>query len=302
MAPLSVRRVAVTGASGLIGRALLPALRGHGWTVVTVGRGAGSDVRWNPAAGTIDPRPLDGVEAVVHLAGEPIAVRWSGARRLAIRDSRESGTALIARTLASFAERPRVLVSASAVGFYGDAGDAWLDEQHASGDEFLATVCVAWERAADAARDAGIRVVHPRIGIVLAAAGGALAKLAPVFRLAVGGPVGGGTQWMSWITRGDLVRALLAMLDDATLAGAVNAVSPQPVTNAEFTRTLARVLRRPAVIPVPAMALRAAFGDMARQTLLASQRVRPARLEAAGFHWEQPSLEGALRAALADGA
>lgn len=299
---MNARRIAVTGASGLIGRALLPALRGQGWHVVTVGRGAGSDVRWNPAAGTIDARGLDGVEAVVHLAGEPIAVRWSDARRRAIRESRDAGTQLIARTLAGLAERPRVLVSASAVGFYGDGGDAWLDERQASGGDFLATVCVAWERAADVARDAGIRVVHPRIGIVLAADGGALEKLAPLFRLALGGPVGGGTQWMSWITRGDLVRALLTMLDDATLAGAVNAVSPQPVTNAEFTQTLGRVLHRPARIPVPAVVLRAVFGDMARQTLLASQRVRPARLEQAGFHWEQPALDGALRAVLRSGA
>ena len=299
---MSARRIAVTGASGLIGKALLPALRAQGWTVVTVGRGDGSDVRWNPTAGTIDAHALAGAEAVVHLAGEPIVVRWSDARRRAIRESRESGTALIARTIAGLAERPRVLVSASAIGIYGDGGDAWLDEQHASGDDFLASVCVAWERAADAARDAGIRVVHPRIGLVFAAAGGALAKLLPVFRLGLGGPAGSGAQWMSWITRGDSVRALLTLLDDATLAGAVNVASPQPVTNAEFTETMGRVLHRPALIPVPAFALRAAFGDMAEQTLLASQRVRPARLEQVGFHWEQPALDGALRAALGDGA
>ena len=299
---MSARRIAVTGASGLIGRALVPALHAQGWHVVTVGRGAGSEVRWNPAAGTIDARGLDGVEAVVHLAGEPIAVRWSDARRRAIRSSRDAGTQLIARTLAGFAERPRVLVSASAVGFYGDGGDAWLDEGHASGGDFLAAVCVAWERAADAARDAGIRVVHPRIGIVLAADGGALGKLVPLFRFALGGPVGGGRQWMSWITRTDLVRVLLLMLDNGALTGAVNAVSPQPVTNAEFAQTLGRVLHRPARIPVPAVVLRAAFGDMARQTLLASQRVRPARLADAGFHWDHPALDGALRAVLRGGA
>jgi len=295
---MSTRRIAVTGASGLIGMALVPALRARGWTVLTVGRDARADVRWDPAAGTLDARALDGIDAMVHLAGEPIAVRWSAARKRAIRASREQGTALVARTLAALSPRPRVLVSASAIGYYGTAGDAWLSEEHAGGTDFLASVCAAWERAADPARDAGIRVAHPRIGIVLAAEGGALAKLLLPFRLGLGGPVGDGRQWMSWIARDDLVRLILTTLDDETLAGAVNAVAPHPVTNAEFTRALGRALHRPAILPLPAFALRAAFGEMAEWTLLTSQRVKPARLERAGFVWNHPEIDGALRAAI----
>ncbi|MBI1808980.1 MAG: TIGR01777 family protein [Gemmatimonadetes bacterium] len=295
---MNVRRVAVTGGSGLIGRALLGALRAAGWSVLTIGRGAGSDVRWDPSSGTLDARALDGTSAVVHLAGEPIAVRWTEARRRLIMESRTSGTALLAHTIAALSPRPLAFVSASAIGYYGEGGESWLDEGQAHGEGFLASVCVAWERAADAARDAGIRVVHPRLGVVLATDGGALAKLLPPFRLGLGGPVGSGAQWMSWISRADTVRAIVAMLDDATLDGAVNVVAPEPVTNAAFTKTLGHVLHRPAIIPVPAIALRTAFGEMAEQTLLVSQRVRPARLQRAGFAWEQPSLEGALRAAL----
>jgi hypothetical protein len=293
-----VRRIAVTGGSGLIGTALRPALLAQGWSVITIGRGADADVRWNPAAGTLDAHALEGIDAVVHLAGEPIGVRWTDARRRAIETSRTLGTALVARTIAALSPPPRVLVSASAIGFYGEGGDGWISEQRAAGSGFLASVCAAWERAADAAREAGIRVVHPRLGLVLASTGGALAKLLPPFKLGLGGPVGSGLQWMSWITRADAVRALLALLDDTSFQGAVNVVSPEPVTNAEFTRTLGLVLRRPALSPVPAIALRTAFGEMAEQMLLVSQRVRPGRLDRAGFQWEQPALEGALRAVL----
>ncbi len=295
---MSERRIVLTGGSGLIGCALVPVLRERGWTVVNVGRGAGADARWDPGAGTIDARAFDGAEAVMHLAGEPITVRWTDARRRSILESRVKGTELVARTIAAMATPPKVFVSGSAIGYYGDGGDAWLSEGHAPGTDFLASVCVAWERAADAARDAGVRVVHARTGIVLATSGGALAKLLPPFKLGLGGPVGTGRQFMSWITRADMVRALLAMIDDASLQGAVNAVSPQPVTNAEFAQTLGRVLRRPALIPVPAVALRVAFGEMAEQILLASQRVRPARLAQSGFAWDEPALEGALHAVL----
>jgi uncharacterized protein (TIGR01777 family) len=292
----------VTGASGLIGSALVPALAAHGHRVLRLVRRtpAVGEAHWDPRRAELDPHVLEGVNAVVHLAGESLAAgRWTHARKHRVLDSRVRGTRLLAETLARMAPRPAVLVSMSAVGIYGNRGDELLDETSAPGDDFLATVCIEWERAADAAASAGVRVVHPRLGPVLAAQGGALEKMLPAFRLGVAGPLGGGRQWMSWIALDDAVAALIAAVESNALSGPVNVVAPNPVTNAEFTRTLARLLHRPALLPVPAFALRLAFGKLADAALLASQRVRPAALERAGFRFAHPELGEALRAAIA---
>jgi len=291
-------RIGITGASGLLGTALVPALRGAGHAVVRIGRGADADVRWNPAAGELDAADCAGIDAFVHLAGANVGQRWTTAHRRAIRDSRVAGTTLIARTAAALTPRPRVLVSASAVGIYGDAGAAVCDESAPAGHDYLAEVCHAWESSADAARAAGIRTVHLRFGVILSRRGGALGKLLPVFRLGAGGRVGDGRQWMSWLSLEDTVGVVRFALETDGLAGAVNATAPQPVTNAEFTATLARVVHRPALFPVPAFALNLMFGEMAQATLLASQRAVPRQLEAAGYVFRHTTLESALRAAV----
>jgi uncharacterized protein (TIGR01777 family) len=301
---MSALRVAVTGASGLVGRALVPALRRAGHRVDRVSRRppppGSTDIQWSPARGTLERRLLDGVDAVVHLAGESLAApRWTAAARARIRDSRVQGTRLLAETLARLTRPPRVLVSASAVGYYGDRGDAPLAEDAPPGAGFLAEVCRGWEAAADPAREAGIRVVHPRIGLVLAREGGALPRLARPFRLGLGGVVGSGRQYWSWIALPDLVRVLEWAVARADLSGPVNAVAPAPATNREFTRALARVLRRPARVPLPAPLVRLVLGEMGERLLLDSTRAVPRRLEAAGFRFLAPDLEGALRAALA---
>jgi uncharacterized protein (TIGR01777 family) len=235
----------------------------------------------------------------VHLAGENIASgRWTRARRARIEGSRIQGTQLLAETLAGLARRPRVFVSVSAVGFYGDTGGEVVDESAQPGRGFLAGVCRAWEAAAAPARDAGIRVVHPRLGIVLSAAGGVLARLAPAFRAGLGGPVGSGAQQMSWISSDDVLDVLERCLADSALAGPVNAVAARPVTNAEFARALGRVLGRPAFLPLPSLVLRLALGEMAEELLLSGQGVRPSRLLDAGFEFRSPGLEAALRAEL----
>jgi uncharacterized protein (TIGR01777 family) len=291
-------RIGVTGASGLLGTALMPALRSAGHAVIQIGRGPDSDVRWNPAAGQIDAASCEGIDAFVHLAGANIGQRWTPRHRREIRDSRVAGTTLIARTAAALAHRPRVLVSASAVGIYGDAGDAVCDESSAAGRDYLAEVCQAWESSADATRAAGIRTVHLRFGVLLSRHGGALGKMLPVFRLGAGGRVGDGRQWMSWLSMDDAVGIVSLALGSELLTGAVNATAPSPVTNAEFTATLARVVHRPALFPVPTVALNLVFGEMAQATLLASQRVMPRRLLAAGYTFRQATLEPALRAAV----
>ena len=298
--PTARPRIAVTGATGFIGARLLPALRARGYDVVVVsrhGRAERGEAHWDPERGELDARALDGVGAAIHLAGENIGQRWTGARRRRIVDSRVRGTALLARALAALKPRPRVLVSISAVGYYGDGGDRELDESSPSGGGFLADVVRRWEAAADPAREAGIRVVHPRLGVVLGS-GGALARLLPVFRLCLGGRLDGGMQWMSWIAREDVVRALLFLAERDALAGPVNVVAPEPVRNVDFTRALARVLRRPAPWVVPAFVLELLYGQMARETLLDGQRVRCSRLCDAGFSFTHPRLEGALRAAV----
>ena len=291
-------RIGVTGASGLLGTALMPALRSAGHAVVQIGRGPDSDVRWNPATGQIDAASCEGIDAFVHLAGANIGQRWTPSHRREIRDSRVTGTALLARTAAALASRPRVLVSASAVGIYGDAGDAVCDESTPAGHDYLAEVCQAWESSAGAAREAGIRTVHLRFGVLLSRRGGALGKLLPVFRLGAGGRVGNGRQWMSWLSMDDAVGIVNFALDAHALSGAVNATAPSPVTNAEFTETLARVVHRPALFPVLAVALNLLLGEMAQATMLASQRVVPRRLLSVGYSFRHATLEPALRAAV----
>lgn len=291
-------RIGVTGASGLLGTALVPALRGAGHEVVRIGRGPDADVRWNPAAGLIDAAACEGVDAFVHLAGANVGQRWTPTHRREIRDSRVAGTTLIARTAAGLAPRPSVLVCASAVGIYGNSGDAVCDESTPSGHDFLADVVRAWESSADAARAAGVRTVHLRFGVILSRHGGALGRLLPVFRLGVGGRMGNGRQWMSWLSMDDAVGIVRFALEQRELSGAVNATAPSPVTNAEFTTTMARVVHRPALFPVPALALNLVFGEMAQATMLASQRVVPRLALSAGYVFRHATLEPALRAAV----
>jgi uncharacterized protein (TIGR01777 family) len=295
--------VAITGASGMIGHALLARLRLDGKRVRRLVRSATpaspDDIVWDPMRGTLDPRDLEGVEAVVHLAGEPIAQRWTGARREAIRESRVRGTELLARTIVALDRKPGVFLSGSAVGYYGDRGDEAVDEERAPGTDFLAGVAREWEAATGAAKDAGVRVVLLRTGIVLSPRGGALERLLPPFRLAVGGPIGTGRQWMSWIALEDHLRAMEHALATVGLHGPVNLVAPNPVTNAEFATTLGRVLGRPALVTVPSFALELLYGEMARATILAGQRVLPRKLLRSGFHFAHPTLEEALRFELA---
>lgn len=292
-------RIAISGASGLIGRSVAAFLSTGGHTVLRlVRRRAGpGEIAWDPESGTIDGPALEGCDAVVHLAGENVGGgRWTASRRARIRESRSRGTVQIAETIARLARRPRTLISAAAIGIYGSRGDEVLtDASGPAARGFLADVCRDWEAATEPARRAGVRVALPRFGVVLSPAGGALAKMLPVFRAGLGGPLGSGRQWMSWISLEDTIGALHHALLTDELDGAFNVTGPAPVTNAEFTITLGRVLRRPAVLPVPAAALRLIFGRMADETILASLRVLPERLLASGYRFEHPTLESALR-------
>jgi uncharacterized protein len=292
-------RILVSGSTGLIGSALIPFLTTGGHDVVRLVRStrpqAGA-VSWDPSAGTIDEAGLAGIDAVVHLAGENIAGgRWTAARKTRIRESRVRGTRLLSEALARMRAKPRVLVLSSAIGFYGHQGAAVLDEDSPPGTGFLAEVCREWEAAARPAEDAGIRIVRLRTGVVLTPAGGALAKMLVPFRLGAGGRLGDGRQFMSWISIDDMVSLILFAIGHDALRGPVNATAPEPVTNREFTRTLASVLNRPAILPVPAPALRLLFGEMAEATILGSLRAVPGRALAAGFRFRHPDLEGALR-------
>jgi uncharacterized protein len=298
-------RVAITGATGLIGGALADALTRDGLRVHRVTRSAAKagpdDVVWDPAKGTIDAAKLEGVDAVVHLAGEPIgASRWSDETKRRILDSRVQGTDLIARTVASLDDPPTVLLSGSAIGYYGDRGDEVLTETSTPGDDFLAEVTQAWEAAAAPAVDAGIRVVHPRTGVVIAKEGPLIEKVELPFRLGVGGRVGSGRQYVAWIALEDEVRALALLLDRNDLRGPVNLTAPEPVTNAELTRVLGQVLRRPTLLPIPVLAIKALYGEMGESLATVSQRAHPTRLLEAGFEFVHPDLASALRVALGE--
>ena len=292
-------KVLMTGSSGLIGTALTSFLSGGGHQVRRVLRTAsasGDATSWNPSDGTFTDGAFDGIDAVVHLAGENIASgRWTAARKAQIRDSRVIGTRHLCETLSRLDTLPKVLVAASALGFYGDHGNAVLDESAAPGSGFLADVCQAWEDAAAPARERGVRVVHLRVGIVLTPLGGALGRMLLPFKLGLGGVIGPGDQYMSWIVPDDLLGIVLHTLTNESISGPVNAVAPQAVTNREFTKTLGAVLNRPTVLPAPAFALRLALGEMADALLLASTRVDPAVLRTTDFEFAYPHLEGGLR-------
>lgn len=295
--------VLVTGSSGLVGSALIPNLEAGGHRVFRLVRRSpqnDTERRWDPETGELDAADLEGVQAVVHLAGENIATgRWNDAKKDRIRSSREDGTRLLAQGLAELQTPPGVLICASAVGYYGNRGDEILDEESAPGADFLAETCLDWEQAARPATDAGVRTVYLRIGIVLSADGGALAKMLFPFKMGAGGVIGSGNQYMSWITLSDLLGIVDHALDTDAIEGPVNAVSPAPVTNREFTKALGGVLSRPTLFPMPAFAARLAFGEMADALLLSSTRVLPARLQESGYDFQHPQLEGALRHILA---
>ena len=295
-------RVAVTGSTGLIGSAVVKRLEAEGHQAVRLVRPTGSSnppgenvIGWDPSAGEIDVGALEGLDAVVHLAGEPIAARrWSAEQKGRIADSRVRGTVLLAGALARLDAPPSVLVSASAIGYYGDRGDERLDEASSGGGGFLAEVCRDWEAAADPARDAGIRVTHPRTGVVLSHSGGALAEMLPFFRLGLGGRIGNGRQWMSWITLHDEVEALLWLLT-ADVEGPVNLTAPEPVTNRQLTAALGRALRRPTLLPTPKPALWARLGrELTEALLYSSARVEPAVLLRRGFRFSHPDIATGL--------
>jgi len=293
-------KVVVAGSSGLIGSALVPALLGTGHEVVRLvrrGPTAPDERHWDPAAGILDQGSLDGVDAIVNLAGVDIGQRWTKAVRERVLSSRVETTRLLAEAAAARSPRP-ALVLASAIGFYGDRGDEELTEESARGEGFLADVVEAWEQAAQPARDAGVRTVHLRQGIVLATEGGALERMLTPFRLGLGGRVGSGRQYWAWISLEDVVSTYLWALE-SDVEGVVNVVAPQAVTSAELTKELGKALHRPTVFPLPASAVRVLFGAMGEETLLGGQRAVPARLLAAGFTFAQPDIESGLRSALA---
>ncbi len=297
-------RIAISGSTGMIGNALIRSLtkRGHRTlrlvrqesTSVPQKGPMGMHIPWNPRKRWIDRRMMEGLDAVVHLAGEPIAQRWNNQVKQRIRDSRVQSTRLLAETLAELRHRPRALICASAVGFYGDRGDAWLDEQAPPGSGFLAEIAREWEAAADATRESGIRTVHARLGIVLSRDGGALRQMLPIFRLGLGGPLGHGRQYMSWITLRDTVEAIEHLLIDKRAIGPVNLCTANPVTNLQFTEVLGRALKRPVLLTVPAFALRLVWGEMADQALLPSVRCTPKKLQDMGFQFSHPLLPQAL--------
>jgi uncharacterized protein (TIGR01777 family) len=292
-------KVLVSGASGLIGSALIPLLTTGGHDVVRLIRSAGTrrgdTVQWDPATRTVDAAGLEGADAVVHLAGENIAGRWTAQKKARIRASRVEGTQLLVQALTGLVRPPKVLVAASAIGYYGDRAAAVVDEDSTPGAGFLAEVVREWEAATQPAAARGIRVVNLRFGVVLSPAGGALATMLPLFRLGAGGPVGSGEQYMSWVAIDDAIGAILHALTTPELSGPVNVAAPNPATNREFTRTLGRVLSRPTVIPMPAFAVKLAFGEMGEALLLSSTRVEPRRLKETGYPFRFPELEGALR-------
>lgn len=295
-------RVLVSGAGGLIGSALIPVLNaaGHGAVrlVRTPPHMAEAKIHWDPKAGRLDRAKLAGIDAVIHLAGENIAGRWTEQKKAEIRESRVAGTRLLAEALADLKDPPKVFACASAVGYYGDRGDELLTEESPPGTGFLPDVCKEWEAACEPARAKGIRVVNLRFGIVLSPDGGALAKMLTPFKLGAGGRIGSGRQWWSWITAEDAATAVLFAVENEQPKGPINIVAPYAVTNREFTKSLGRVLRRPTIAPMPAFAARAALGEMADALLLSSARAAPLVLMEGGFKFGNPKLEAALSALL----
>jgi len=291
-----ISRILVTGVSGPIGAALLPSLKARGYEVTRLVRGAaaGEDqISWEPGKPTA-PSAVSGFDAVIHLAGESIVGRWTEEKKSKIRDSRVAGTTALAQALAQAERKPQVFACSSAIGYYGDRGDEVLNEQSAPGSGFLPDVCRAWEAATRAASDVGIRTVQLRTGVVLSPTGGALGKMLTPFKMGVGGKIGNGRQWMSWIDVQDMVGAIHHILKSDLLHGPVNLVAPRPVTNAEFTQTLASVLSRPAIFPMPVFAVRLALGEMGETVLLGSQRVEPAQLVASGYPFRFSDLRASL--------
>ena len=297
-------RILLTGSSGLIGHAAIPFFTADGHQIVCLTRArkpaGGRPIYWDPAAGVINAEELEHFDAVVHLAGESIVGRWTAKKKARIFDSRVKGTQLLCECLAHLRSRPFVLVAASAIGYYGDRGDQVLDEGSAAGSLFLSEVAKAWEAATEPASRNGIRVVNLRIGFVLSKRGGGLAAMLLPFRLGIGGRVGSGRQYVSWIAIDDVVGAISHAMISDTLRGPVNTVAPHPVTNRELTETLGRVLGRPTIFPLPASAARMVMGEMADNLLLASTRVEPARLQATGYVFQFPELEAALRHVLVE--
>ena len=292
-------RILLTGSNGLIGHALLAFLTADGHVVEALVRSRVHEgerkIAWDPDAGTVSLHELEGFDAVVHLAGESIMGRWTRAKKARILHSRIKGTRLLSESLAGLRNRPEVLVSASAIGYYGNGGDQILDERSSPGSLFLSEVAKAWEASTEPAKSNGIRVVNLRIGFVLSKTGGGLATMLWPFRMGLGGPVGSGRQYISWIVIDDLVGAISHAIDSDSLHGAVNAVAPHPVTNREFSKTLGRVLGRPTIVPLPGFAVRMAMGEMGNEVLLAGARVTPTRLLASGYEFSFPELEAALR-------
>jgi uncharacterized protein (TIGR01777 family) len=290
-------RILISGASGPVGAALVPFLKTQGHTVTRLVRTSarGQDqILWDPAR-PLSPDSVSGFDAVIHLAGESIVGRWTGGKKQRILDSRTQGTSHLAEAAAKAAQRPRVFISASAVGYYGDRGDEILRENSPSGGGFAAEICRQWEAATQLAANAGIRTALMRLGVVMSADGGALPKMLPPFRLGLGGRLGSGRQWWSWVAVQDVVGAMDHVLNHDELQGPVNTVAPNPVSNAEFTTTLASVLKRPAIFPMPAFAVRLIFGQMGTELFLASQRVEPAKLAASGYQFQHPDLKNALQ-------
>lgn len=292
-------RVAVSGTTGLVGQVLGERLERDGHEMLNMVRRApanDSEMQWDAIDGTIEAAKFDGCDAVVHLAGENIATgRWTAAKKSLIRQSREQGTQIVSKALASLSKAPRVFIAASAIGYYGDRGDELCLETSLPGEGFLSDVCVDWERATQPAVDAGLRVVNLRIGVVLSRKGGALKSMLPPFQFGVGGRIGHGQQYWSWITLDDLVGVIMHCLADDSLSGPVNAVAPQPVTNQQFTKSLGRQLRRPTCLPMPALAARIVLGEMANALILASTRVEPERLKESGYTFQHTTIDEAFQ-------
>ncbi len=293
--------ITLTGASGFIGGPLIEKLKAKGHNLRMLGRrdsGAENFLKWDSISDPFPAAAVEGTDAIIHLAGEPVAQRWNADVKKRIRDSRVNGTRALVAAIGKATVRPKMLIAASAIGFYGDRGVDQLDEMSKPGTGFLPEVCVEWEQAAMEARKLGMRVVLLRIGIVLHESGGALKTMLPFFRMGLGGPVGNGCQWMSWIYRDDLVAMLLWALENDSVSGAINGVAPEPVRNVDFGHALGEVLNRPAVLPAPEFALRLLYGEMA-SVVLASQKVYPRVPIAKGFVFQYPELKGALRASVA---